>query len=176
MTWDPESQPDDYARVDGKQAPGVCTITKFTKKRRLQKIEPHGSLGARTICLGEYLVEWAFTITLASAKDWEAWAPFSKVLDRIPIGKNGKAASIEWAPFSSRGVRAVMIEVIEGPLPSDDGAWHVTISGCSWVPIPKLALSAPKEEQKPTPSNDRGDVIIERLVQQVIDHPFNRRR
>lgn len=168
--WDPELQPDDFALVDGQRAPGVCTLTKFTKKRKLLKIEPYGTRGARVISLGEHLAEWAFTISLATAQNWQDWAPFSKVLDRIPVGPQGKAASIVWAPFAARGVQAVMIEEVEGPLPSgDQGLWVVTISGCSWVPIPKVALSAPKEEIKPAQPTDPQYQLIETLAKRFSD-------
>lgn len=175
MTWDPIAQPDDYAQIDGAKAPGVCVLTKFVKKRKLLKVDPYGSRGARVISLGEYLAEWSFTVTLATADEWQAWPAFEKAIDRIPVGPRGKAASVVWAPITSRNVREIMIEAVEGPLPSDDtGAWQVTISGCAWVPIPKLALSAPKEAEKPAPSKDPVDQTIAKLAEQVASR-INRR-
>lgn len=169
MAWDPVTQPEDFAVVDGVRAPGVCTLTKFTKKRRLQKIEPYGARGARVISLGEYLAEWSFSVHMPDAAAWEDWLPFGRALDRVPVGPQGKAATIAWAPLALRGVQSCMIEQVDGPLPQDDGSWLATVSGCSWVPIPKIAISAPKEAQQPTAPRDPVEAQFVALSKQFVE-------
>ena len=170
MSWDPVANPDDYAMVDGVIAPGVCTLTKLSEKRRLLKVEPYGALGARVISLGKYLVEFAFTVSLPTEAEWLLYPAFRTALNRIPVGARGKAFSIKWAPLNVLGVTAFLPEEIEGPLPDETGNWVLTVTGTQWVPIPKPALSAPKEAEKPAAPTDPVDKIIEDLANRVRTH------
>lgn len=167
MTWDPVANPDDYATVDGVIAPGVCTLTKFTRKRRLLKVEPYGARGARVISLGAHLAEFTFSIALSSASEWAESAPFRKAIARVPIAAKGKALSIKWAPLEAEGIKAFLVEQIDGPIPdSDTGLWRIDVTCCEWVPIPKLALASPKEAEKPAAPTDPVEQRIAALSEQ----------
>lgn len=164
MTWDPNTQPHDKLFIDSVEAPGVCKLTKFDRKRRLLKVEPYGAMGARVISLGAYLAEFSFTISLTGSEEWAAWWPFNAAINRIPIGPKGKAHGIVWAPLAAYGILACLIESIEGPLEDGEtGGWVVTVNATQWVPIAKPALSSPAEEEKPPEPKRPGETIIEKL-------------
>jgi hypothetical protein len=166
MTWDPNTQPQDEALIDGLPAPGPCTLTKFDRKRRIMKVEPYGALGARAISLGKYLAEFAIRIELVDSDSWARWYPFSAAIDRIPIGPKGRAASIVYAPLAAHGITECLLDNIEGPLPDGEtGGWYVTISASQWVPIAKPSLSSPSEANKPPGSTDPVDRKIDELTE-----------
>lgn len=143
-SWNPLSQPQDYAILAGQRTPGVCRVEGFANRARWDIRQGPALSGARLRYKGFEPAQGKLVLTLTTVQDWADWWAFAPTVRRAPVGERATHLQIEHPILASLDIRAVAVASVTQPAPVDErGTWSIEIALIEYLePLP--AVSTPK--------------------------------
>jgi hypothetical protein len=162
VSWNPYQSPVDYFILAGKKSPGIATIQGAERARKYDERNGYGLGGASLIYNGRKLAHFSAMIRLYSPKDWQDWAVFRPLVQKIPKPvftadgaisfAQGSGVLDFWHPLlEPLGIKSVVVEDEVQPVLEDEtGVWLVEIKFIQYSP-PVREISKPKGSQGKAP-------------------------
>lgn len=164
MTFNPISEPQDFAIVAGVRTPGICEIVGFKSTLRWDERRGYGLSGATLRFRGIALARGKLILRLYTDQDWADWDTFAPLVARPPLGERAHSLEISHPILEDLGVRSVVVESVGQPTQSSEsgGVWTIEIALIQWQ-RPIIAVSTPAgATPEPEPQNER-QVLIRQL-------------
>lgn len=166
MTFNPITEPVDFAILAGVRTPGICEVQGFKIPLRWDERRGYGLSGATLRFRGIALSRGKLILRLYTEQHWTDWETFAPIVQRPPLGERAHSLEISHPILEDLGVRSVVIESVSQPTQTADGVWTIEIALIQWQ-RPQIALSTPAgATPEPEPQNER-QVIIRQLMGQV---------
>lgn len=167
MTFNPLTAPVDHVILSGSRSPGIATIDGASSPRQWDERRGYGLSGATLVYKGLKLARFSLELRLLTAEDFDAWEAWRPMVQRPPAGQRPQALDIEHPITEMLGIRSVVVEDVLQPKQTGDGEWTVEIKLLEFR-APARAVARPEASaDRPTPSTDPVDAVIERLTAQV---------
>lgn len=168
MTFNPSTSPQDYIVLAGKRSPGVAEVLGASSPREWAERGGYGVTGAFSVFKRRGLSHFSVKLTLATDQDWQDWAVWKPVVDKLPTKRGGTTPAsgylkIEHPILADLDIKAAGVEDVGAPEQTDNGVWTITIKFIEFR-SPKVTLATP-EGAKATPV-DPYDKKIEELTDQ----------
>lgn len=167
MAWNPWDLPVDKCVLRGALSPGLAEIKNCKREHKYDRIAGYAQDSAIAIYRGRPPAGFDIVLTLCTAADYTDWQAFRDiVLAPPPRGPSGKAYDVFHPFLLELGIMACVIESVGVPENNGNGLYTVTISAVEWR-RPKQALSKPEAATAKPADTDPGDIIINKLVNQL---------
>lgn len=166
MTWNPNTDPVDYAELGGQRTPGVCEVMGAGSPRQWDEGRGPGLSGARLRFRGLRLGRPILRIKLVSEQDFADWETFRSVVQRPPLGERPRALDIVHPILEDVGIRSVVVEDVSQLTQTDDGEWTVEIKLIEHRPVVRAAATVDGSRQTTV---DPLDAEIEDLTRVLRD-------
>lgn len=143
MTFNPITDPVDFATLGGQRTPGLCTVIDADNPRRIIERNGIGLSGATARFAGMMLSKPALQLRLYTAQDFVDWGTFREIVSPPPLGERARALDIDHPILADYGITSALIRNVHQPVPDGDtGAWMVQID-LQQFRRPVFQLSAP---------------------------------
>lgn len=163
MSWDPFSQPTNYALVSRKKTPGILTVRGAEKRRKLDERGGYGLDYGWLIYTGLKLSAFSFDLRLYNRQDWLDWIAFRPVVQKVPkrvftadgpvaVSGRGLGALDIWHPLlEPLGIKSAVVEnEPQAVLEDETGLWLVTIDFKQYNPTKPAIAKVQGSQEKPT--------------------------
>lgn len=164
MPWNPIREPFDFVDFAGQATPGLAEVVGLSTPRRFDERESVGLSGAIVFYMGHRLAHFSVVLRLYTKTDWDDWAAFRRLIDRVPLGRRQKPLDITHPLTVAAGIKSVVVEDVVQPVQTDDGVWEIEIKLIEYRK-PFVAM-AKAEGAKATPA-DPEDAELEANRQQI---------
>lgn len=166
MTWNPNTDPVDFAELGGQRTPGICEVIGAGSPRQWDEGRGPGLSGARLRFRGLRLGKPMLRIKLVSEQDFADWEAFRSVVQRPPLGERPRALDIVHPILEDVGIRSVVVEDVSQLTQTDNGEWTVEIKLIEYRPPVRAAATIDGSTQA---TADPLDAEIEDLTRVLRD-------
>jgi len=164
VTFNPALLPIDYIVLAGQKSPGIAEVWDAASIREWIERGGYGITGGFSIFKRRKLAHFYVLLKLYTSQDWEDWAAWKPIVDKIPTRRGGENPAsgylaIEHPILADLDIRAAGVERVGQPTQTGDGEWTIKIDFIEFR-APRLTLAKP-EGAKATPVDPYDQKIIE---------------
>lgn len=159
MAWNPYTEPVNYVMFAGQRTPGIAEVIGANAPRRWDERESYGWSGAFIVYHGQKLSHFTVRLRLYTEQDWEDWAAFKPLVDKVPLGKRQGPLDLVHPQLAQVGIKSAAVEDVYIEELYDPGVWQIDIKMIEYR-SPRLAL-AQARGSKATPADPEDAELLE---------------